>query len=133
MYVVLVCVQERESGLFEWSLCVIAAWHWLVFLGRWEGPAMPLRFSAAVGIFPRHFWWSFVSCGTTNGSMGPPTCLSWLGPGRSMWNPTQTLIKLYTHPDRHPHWNLRALSGHTLNLSNLPLAYTYHVCVKFGF
>lgn len=118
MYISLVCARERESGRL---VSLRQRWHWLVFLGRWVEPALPLRFSAAIGIFPRHFCLRVTS---TNGSNGPPTCLSWLSPGRSMWNPTQTLIKLYERPDRHPHWNLRATSGHILILSDRPSANT---------
>lgn len=114
VYFISVCA--RESGLFEWSLCVNAAWHWLVFLGRWEGPALPLRFSAAIGIFPRHFWRSIVSCGINQWQHGTSyvSVLTW---------PWQVHVK----PNTDPHKVICTHTGtYELCLDTLSFLATYH-------
>ncbi len=84
---VCVRVQIHLKNMWKWMhlqltdvyfyLCVCvsgacATWHWLVFLGRWAGPTLTLRFSAAIGIFPRHF----VRYLYPVAAWDPPTCLS---------------------------------------------------------
>ncbi len=59
-----VCKCIRKMNVFTANRCIFhlcvcvsgacATWHWLVFLGRWAGPALT-EVSAAIGVFPHHF------------------------------------------------------------------------------